>query len=194
MVTDSREHLAQWVEWTDGMVQRVQDAARTAPLGGDDAWWQLMAELEAEPLPPEERVAAMQGAPTSRGALPIEVRRCLQRIVDRASEPARRFDDAIDPSDPRAQQSVDRWQHRLADLVEQETQRYIDAVRPAPTTASIFATALASARPMTDKTTGPGVSTVICPSCGAPRGRDEGSSSCRYCGADIFGGGPCSSK
>jgi len=186
-MSQTREHLRQWIEWTEGMAVRVHDTAKAGPLGGDAAWRQLMDELQAEPLLPEEKATALQGAPTPRGALPIEVRRCLQRIVDQAGPVARQFDEVIDPSaDDDDQRTVDRWQHRLRDLVEHEVKRYLDAVRPAPTTAGIFATALATARPTVGAMSGPAVSTLTCPSCGAPRGQDDAAPLCQYCGANIF--------
>ncbi len=178
-----------WVTWTEDQVRSIHATASAAPLGGDDAWRALLGTLGVEPLSDDERVRMLEGAPTSRGAFPVEVRRALEAVAGRSRETARQFEAALfDIEDPSAEEALERWQRRIESLVEQELPRYLTAVRPAPTTGSIFANALATSRPhlAPDSAQGPGIQTHTCPTCGAPRMGDNQGAACDYCGSPIL--------
>lgn len=183
----TRERVQEWIRWTDTTVQQIHDVAGAAPLGGDEHWGQLMAKLDVESLPPDERIQMLSGgAPTARGPVPIEVRRALESVAKKALDATRQLDHELDLDDEETQQTLDRFQHRLSDLVDKELARYLQGVRPRATTASIFATAAASTQGYMSQTEGAGVKTHTCPTCGAPRGGDEPSPTCSYCGSKIL--------
>lgn len=181
--------IQQWIDWTEERVRAVHEAASAAPLGGDDRWRALLASLEVEPLEEAERRVMLAGAPTTRGAIPVEVRRALEAILVRAEAAAKGFESALfEKDDDTAEQAVDRWQSRLSSLVDGELRRYLTSVRPVATTGSIFATAAATSQPWLTggPTEGPGARSLTCPTCGAPRVGDNRETRCDYCGSEIL--------
>lgn len=182
----TRERVQEWIRWTDTSVQHIHDVAGASPLGGDDNWQTLLSKMNVEPLPPEERTRMLAGgAPTARGPVPIEVRRALESVATQATDASQQLDTTLDIDDDETQQLLDRWQHRLADLVDKELARYLAGVRPRATTASIFATAAATTPGFMGQAEGAGVKTHTCPTCGAPRGGDDAGDTCGYCGSKI---------
>jgi hypothetical protein len=179
------ESLSSWVE---DSAARVRETAASTQRGGDDAWIGVIEQLGVSPLTSEERLRHLeQGAPISRGALPMEFRWAMEAIVRQAEPRCRALDMALEPGDDAAQRAVDKLAHRLSSLVDEELRSYMSAVRPTISTSSIFANALATTQNYMAGAQGAGVSTVNCPCCGAPRRDGSDSLTCEFCGSEITG-------
>lgn len=179
--------LSNWVEDT---VARVREAAASAPKGGDERWIGLLRELGVEPLSDEERARHLtQGAPITKGALPMEFRWALEAIERQAAPACRNIDMALDTGDDATQRAVDKLAHRINLLVDDELGNYMSSIRPTITTSSIFANAMATSTNHTAQSEamgyGSGVSTTSCGSCGAPRQAGRESMTCEFCGSQL---------
>ncbi len=175
--------LSQWVEDT---VTRVRETATSTARGGDEQWIGLLQQLGVEPLSPDERARHLaQGAPISKGALPMEFRWALEAVERQASPVCREIDMALDTGDDATQRAVDKLAHRLNLLVDQELEQYMNSVRPTISTSSIFANAMATTQGFMDQAQGAGVSTTSCPCCGAPRQHGRDSMECEFCGSKL---------
>lgn len=78
---------------------------------------------------------------------------------------------------------IDRLRHELDRFGEETLRIYLGKVRPKPTTANIFATARATSRRHLAGAAGPGLSTLSCHGCGAPRTKGATSRVCEFCGS-----------
>jgi hypothetical protein len=161
-------------------VERALTAALAARIGDDPTWDAFLAAEGERALPVAERLAlAAQGVPNLRGALPVEVRRLLERI---GSETERQL--AAIPQDDESDAARDRLRQELTQFVAQKMRDYLDRARPAPTLAGIFANAQATSLRSGDVKAG--TETVTCPCCGAARQKGGSLKICAYCGNELF--------
>lgn len=175
--------LASWVETS---VDRVRQTAASAPRGGDEQWIGLLRQLGVEPLSEEQRARHLaQGAPISKGALPMEFRWALEAIEKQAAPACRDIDMALDAGDDAAQRAVDKLSRRISLLVDEELKAYMSSVRPTVSTSSIFANAMATSPNYMNQAQAAGVNTTTCTCCGAPRQGARESMECEFCGSPL---------
>ena len=180
------KRLAELRGWFDASLEWLREAATNTPRGGDEAWLAAMRHLGAEPLPADERARHLaEGAPLRAGPLPIEYRRALEALRDRAAPLCREIDLSV--ADDSTQAAVDQLSRRLDSLVDAELREHLARVRPAVSTASIFANALATSQRMfgDGQAQAAGVATRQCPTCGAPRRYGSEALVCEYCGSPL---------
>ena len=163
----------------DARVREVTGIAARSALGGGPEWDSVLQSLAISPLPLDARASYLaSGMPMSRGALPIEVRRVLERVqADARRELSALANGGADDS------ACDELGATLRDLADREMRAYIQAIRPPAQTSSIFKNALASTPRYA--ATAAGVSTTKCSACGAARA-DLAVEVCQFCGASFY--------
>ncbi|MCZ6603279.1 MAG: hypothetical protein O6952_09755 [Planctomycetota bacterium] len=190
-------------------IDEVVQAAKASELGGGPAWDAVLRRLEVPPLSIDERTDLLRtGVPMKQGALPIEVRRAIQKVHDDFSESFRVLSDEIDqledspdldesdsdlseeddePEDsPDLSEGLARISKDLIDVVNLAMKRYIDQVRPVANLGSVFANVMASTPKFGEMMEKEGVKTLKCKSCGAARPAETDMKICDFCGGPFF--------
>ena len=136
------------------------------PRGGGPSWDARLEELGAPRLSPEDRERHLQqGVSLAAGALPIEFRWAVEALVQRGS-------------------GLGEERSAASAVAERTLQAYLARVKLRPSTASIFANAMATTRTYGSVQAGSGAMT--CRTCGAPRMGTRERRSCEFCGSDLF--------
>ena len=158
---------AQILEQGKQAIASVVHLALSCPAGGDARWDALLVGLGVDKLAADERARHLREGPgQSRGALLLELRWTLARVVEPLCE---HMDDP----------------HVLRTAAEQAVRDYVSAVKPKVTTSSIFANAFAGIATSPGRISGSAEAAADrCGCCGAPR-QDRSSNSCRYCGETL---------
>ena len=137
--------------------------ALSCPRGGDARWDQRLHALGVRPLPPEQRQLHLQhGPPLTKGPVLIELRHAIEATARSEA----------------AELDQESW---AAMAVQDALREFLNAAKPAVTTSSIFANAMATTKTYGNVTGG--AETIRCPTCGAPRMDGQSDMRCGYCGS-----------
>jgi hypothetical protein len=185
------ERLAALRHSLEQMTRRIFETATTSDRGGGPAWDRLLGELGVEPPSTDQRLQALStNVPLSKGPVPAEVRKALEKLRADLSVEVERFRAALDQNpgaaDATQDEQLEELDRRLASFVDAEVKRYIAAVRPAPAAAGIFANALATTPSYAADRQGAGVETKMCGTCGAARPAGTDLRTCDFCGGSLF--------
>lgn len=177
------ERIEQWRAWMQAEAEALLELAIGTGLQGGPQWDEMLGRRGVTPLSPQERARHAQVGPRrSSGPPPIEVRRLAGALAAHVQQQLDAFDRMHDPP-MEVDLQLDRLRYEVRNLEEQMLQRFLSRVRPKVTTSSIFANARATSRRHLQGSAGPGVSTLSCHSCGAPRQQGATTRICEFCGS-----------
>lgn len=166
-------------------IEQTIDLAKDTPPKGGEEWFSFMITLGVEPLDMKSRGHALSsGFQFNQGALPVEVRRVIERLKDDVAERATRFTEKHGGSAEANKILLDEFLVTLEDVVESSMGDYVLSIKPKAALAGIFANAA-----MTTKTfekQDAGAITKKCRCCGAARPSDTELKTCAFCGTSFF--------
>lgn len=150
-------------------------------------WNSVLNNLNITPLTNEEKIHRLRnGIPNSKGALPIEVRWCLEKLTNKYQIIANDFKSELNPKDLDwdSEELLEKLELKIQNLVETQIQIYISKSKPGLAISNIFANA--------QKTTtkfekiNSSIETKVCKCCGAPRVENSDLKFCSFCGNNFF--------